>query len=217
MGISYPASVWDGDSGSRDSDDGNQRGPDYRDWDRMIGEIAAAQKQLGVGADADAVAAVGTVGTGVTEVSDRAGIQKTVLTLGSLAINCAEGSTKEYGSQKIFTFPQGAIKILGLTANLDLASSDYSSAEEGDFALGKIAATDRALTGDDVTFLAATALTFGSGTAALHAQGDIVTLYDGTGTAAPVFLNIAMDQGGGVGDVVVTGTITILWCNVGDY
>lgn len=214
---SYPTSVWDGDSGNRDSDDAPVKAPDYRDWDRMIEEVAAMQNQLGVGADADAVAAIGTVGTSVVEVSMRTSIQQMVLTLTDLAITCAEGGTKEYGSSLLHTFPQGAVKILGVTVDLVATSSDYSSAEEGDFALGKIAATDRALTGDDVTVLAATALTFGSGSADLEGQGDIVAIQDGTTTPLPVYLNVAMDQGGGTGDIVVNGTVTITWCNLGDY
>ncbi len=42
----YPASVWDGDSGNRDSDDNRQSAPDHRDWDRMIAEMAATQTEL---------------------------------------------------------------------------------------------------------------------------------------------------------------------------
>ncbi len=40
----FPLSVWDGDSGNRDSNSGNQSGPDHRDWARAIAEIAATQR-----------------------------------------------------------------------------------------------------------------------------------------------------------------------------
>lgn len=42
----YPTSVWDGDSGNRDSDDNNQAAPDHRDWTRMVNELAATQTEL---------------------------------------------------------------------------------------------------------------------------------------------------------------------------
>lgn len=42
----YPSSVWDGDSGNRDSDDNRQSAPDYRDWERSVAEIAAVQTEL---------------------------------------------------------------------------------------------------------------------------------------------------------------------------
>ena len=214
---SYPTSVWDGDSGSRDSDNAPVKAPDAQDYARMVEEVAAMQNQLGVGSDADAVAAVGVVGTSVVETSMRTSIQQMVLTIASLAITCAEGGTREYGSSLIHTFPQGAIKILGVTADLVITSSDYAAVEEGDFALGKIAATDRALTGDDVTMLAETALTFAAGEADLEGQGDIVAIQDGTSTPLPVYLNVCMDNGSGTGDIVVNGTVTITWCNLGDY
>ena len=217
MSTSYPAEIWDGDSGNRDSDDGTVRAPDHRDWDRLMAELAAAQTQMGVGSNADAVAAVGTVGTSVTEVSERATVQRTILTLTDLAITCAEGGTKEYGSSLLHTFPAGAIKVLGITLDVTITSSDYSGVEEGDLALGEIAATDRALTGDDVTWLAAAALTFGSGTVTVTAQDDIVAIEDGTSSAKEIYLNLCMDQGGGTGDVVVNGTATVTWINLGDY
>lgn len=215
---SYPAAVWDGDSGSRDSVDQDQRAPDYRDWDRMINELAAVQNQLGVGADADAV---GTVGTDVTEVSERAGVQRTVLTLTDIAISIADGTTKEVGSALIHTFPQGAIKVLGVVVDLDLTctGADFTVAGAGDYALGSAAATDQALTGTDLTWstdaLAITVTIVAP--QALHDQGEIVALYDGTTTPGPVYLNLAMDAGEGAGEITANGTVTLIWANVGDY
>ena len=39
----FPNTVWDGDSGNRDSDNGNRSAPDLRDWEQVISEIAAMQ------------------------------------------------------------------------------------------------------------------------------------------------------------------------------
>lgn len=210
---SFPTSIWDGDSDNRDSDDGNRMAPDYRDYARCIAEVAAVQEKVGLGA------IPGTAGSSVVAETDISGVYKTVLTLADLAIVCAEGGTKEFGSALVLTLPQGAVKILGCTLDLDLASADYVSSEEGDLALGEIAATDRALTGQDVTWLAASSVVFAGspGAVTIQDQDDIVAIKDGTTTAEKVYLNIAMDQGGGTGTITVSGTITIIWANLGDY
>jgi len=151
MTAAYPTTIWDGASENRVAANDDQKEPDYRDWDRLIAEIAAAQNQLGVGADADII---GTAGTSVTAVSVRTGVQKTILTITDLAIAIADGTTKEFGSALLHTFPQGAIKVLGVTVDLDLTctGADFAVAGEGDYALGSVAATDRALTGADLTW-----------------------------------------------------------------
>lgn len=214
----YPTSIWDGDSGSRDSDKAIFAAPDAKDWMRLINEVRAIQNQLGIGADADAVAAIGTVGTGVTEVSDRAGIQRTVLTLTNVPITITDGTTKEFGSALLHTFPTGAIKVLGVTINLTaISAEDFDIAGAGDYALGSVAATDQALTGTDVTWSTdAASCTVSTTVSDLHDQGETVALFDGT-TSAPVYLNFAMDAGEGAGVITVNGTITILWTNCGDY
>jgi hypothetical protein len=218
---SYPTAVWDGDSGNRDSDDGVAKGPDYRDWDRVVAEVAAVQKQLGLGIDAESAAAIGVVGTSVTEVSNRGCVQQVILTLTDVAITITDGTTKEYGSALVHTFPQGAIKVLGVVVNLDLTctGADFAVAGAGDYALGSAAATDQALTGTDLTWstdAAAITVTIAA-PLALHDTGEIVALYDGTTTPGPVYLNLAMDAGEGAGEITANGTITITFINLGDY
>lgn len=216
----YPTSVWDGDSRSRDSDNGPRRAPDYHDWSRLIAELAAVQKQLGVGSDADAVAAVGTVGTGVTEVSERTSVQRTVLNITDLAITITDDTTKEWGGALIHTFPAGAIKVLGVTLDLTLISAaDFAGTGAGELALGSAIASDQALAGTQLTWTTDAAALTGitSVVSNHHDQGETVALYDGTSTPAPVYLNIAMTNAEGAGVVTVNGTITITWVNCGDY
>ena len=92
----YPAAIWDGDSGNRDSDDGVQAAPDHRDWGRMIGEMQAVQRS-NVGIDPDNVLnSVGTVGTttGVSAVErGNAAMHKTIITLADVAVAMADGGT----------------------------------------------------------------------------------------------------------------------------
>ncbi len=211
----YPVAVWDGDSGSRDSDDNNVRAPDAKDWLRLVKELAALQTQLGLQASAEQ----GTPGTGVAEVTDVTGVQRTVLTLTDLAIAIGAGSTKEFGSALIFTFPQGAIKLIGVTINLvAVATADFSSTGDGDYALGSRAAADRDLTGADLTWSTdAATMTVTETASNLHDKGEVIALYDGTSTPGPVYLNLIMDNDENTGTITVNGTVTLIWANLGDY
>lgn len=211
----YPVTAWDGDSGSRDSDNNDRRAPDWRDWARLVAELKATQEQLGL----QAAAENGTVGTNVTEVTDMTGVQRTVLTLTDVAITIAEGSTVEYGSQLIYTFPQGAIKLIGVSINLTaVATANFAGTGAGDFALGSAAATDQTLAGTDLTWSTdSAAMTVTTTASDLHDQGEIVALYDGTTTPGPVYLNLTMDNGESTGTITVNGTITLIWANCGDY
>lgn len=216
----YPTAIWDGDSVNRDSDNNNLKAPDHRDWSRVIKEVAAAQNQLGVGLDADAVAAVGTVGTDVTEISERTGVQRTVLTLTDVVVTIVDGATKATGGVLLHTLPAGAIKVLGVTMNLTAISAEDFSSGAGDYALGStlIAAN---------TAIATTAQTWSTDTAActissvvsdLHDQGETVALHDNTdASGGKVYLNIALDLNEGAGVITVNGTITLIWTNLGDY
>ncbi len=46
MAATYPTGIWDGDSPNRDSDNAPMKAPDWRDWNRMIEEVAATQTQV---------------------------------------------------------------------------------------------------------------------------------------------------------------------------
>ncbi len=211
----YPVTAWDGDSGNRDSDDNNFAAPDARDWARLVTELKATQEQLGL----QAAAEKGTAGTNVAELTDMTGVQRTVLTLTDVSIAIAEGSTAEYGSQKIFTFPAGPIKLLGVSINLTAAALvNFSGTGVGDFALGSAAASDQVLAGTDLTWSTdSAAMTVTTVASDLHDQGEIIALYDGTSTPGPVYLNLTMDNGESTGTIIVNGTITLIWANLGDY
>ena len=228
---SYPAVVWDGDSGNRDSDDGYQRSPDYRDYDRLIGEVSAVQKQLGVGADMAAAAAIGAVaGVGNTAVVDRAGVQRVIITLEDLTIaGIDETGVTAYCSQKIYDFPEGAILMLGATMDLVITKSSLGvdNNAAGDIGLGSVAAnndaTPLATTEQNIIPNTATLLS-GGAMAACHAQSTATenAVLDGTGTAIDVFLNVLVDDGNQdinttPCDLIFNGTITLTFVNLGDY
>lgn len=214
---SFPTAVWDGDSPNRVSENDFVMTPDPEDWGRCIAEVGAAQEKVGLGSAGE------TAGTGVIDVTDLSAVYKTVLTLTDLAIAIAEGTTtnQEFGGALVFTFPQGAIVLLGMTLDLVLTSDNYAY-NAGDLAVGEAAAVDGASpSGDALTWLTdALATAFVAGAEVSQDQGDIVAIEDGSSTAKKVYLNLYIDDTAGApgaGEITVNGTITLIWANLGDY
>lgn len=120
MTASYPGKVWDGDSGNRDSNQGSNRAPDHRDWERMLEEIIAIQKS-NLGHDTDnALHSVGIPEnvTGLTVVErGNAAMHKTIFTLDEVQVVMTDGSTPStdamWGTKKLYTFPTGYLVIFG--------------------------------------------------------------------------------------------------------
>ncbi|MFA5759446.1 MAG: hypothetical protein WC942_08855 [Clostridia bacterium] len=211
----YPTKVWDGDSVNRDPALAQKKSPDWRDWNRMIAEVAATQTVLNtVRGQLPEVEDI-VPETEVTAENVYGVVNKTTLTFDDISIAVAEGSTKEFGSALLATFPAGSIHLLGAKVDLTLASSDYDGVEEGDLSLGVIAATDRALTGDDVTWMAAKEVTFAAEEAAVVGLGASSGAVSDSEGDLEVHLNLCMDQGGGAGTVVVSGTVELTWVNLG--
>jgi hypothetical protein len=237
---SFPTSVWDGDSGNRDSNDGTQRAPDWRDWDRMLAEVQAMQNgQLGV--DNDSVHTKGTLETvtGLTAVEKGNGaVHKTVLSLAAVQVTSTDGTTPAtdgaWGTKKLYTFPAGHIKILGAhmvcplggieavtgggtgfsdTADLELGVGSVASAQETVFGLGNGTQED-IIAALDVDLTSKTSDAIESG-----ANGTDAT-YDGSTTPSTLNLNfrtLGDDDHGTTADVLkISGTLTILWSCLGD-
>ncbi len=233
MTVSYPTEVWDGDSGSRDTDEGVKRGPDSNDWGRVIEEVSAIQKQLGVGADMAAAAAIGAVaGTGNTAVVDRAGVQRVVITLVDLTVAVTdEAGVVAYLGEKIYDFPNGAILMLGVTVDLAItkSSAGVNVDWDGDVGLGTVTADNDATltaTEDDIVPTTTIPQAVGGVVANCHAQSTAAEniVIDSTTTtgAADVFLNVLiddLDQDVTVTpcDLIFNGTITLTFVNLGDY
>lgn len=212
--------VWNGLSDNRSA--GQKKSPDYRDWNKIAVEVIKTQNEVNsLDGDIDDLseAYIDPVDmvpeTDVVAESTHGLIHKTVLSITDLDIVCADGSTKEFGSELLATFPAGAVHLLGVVADLSLESEDYKTAEEGDIALGTVAATDQALTSTDVTWLAAQAIAFSTDDAlgedtVLALGGAVAPVSDSEGDLE-VHLNVAMDNGGGAGTVTVNGTVELYW------
>jgi len=160
-------------------------------------------------------------GATVTVVESGDGVvHKSVLTCAATPISVVGASGVGFGGVKIYTFPEGRILVLGVTASLevDVLASNLEAADGGDYGIGTAIVGDADL-GDatDIDLCPSTSIDpIGTAVgAALVASAH----FDGTGTAKTVNLNLLIDDGdiGGTEAVGMTGTVTLSWVNLGDY
>lgn len=181
---------------------------------------AAPRTTAGVGAKNGATVTAAEFGVGV--------LHKTTLTLANAVVNVANTTGASFGGTLLYTFPEGRILVMGVTANLAVVWTDASSpviAQDGsgDFSLGTTITADATLDGTDVDLLPSTAMTdpFVAGVGA--AVGALAASAQFDGTTTPVELNVNMiiddaDVGDATNqDVLVSGTVTFTWVNLGDY
>lgn len=209
---SFPTTVWDGSSESRDV--GDDRGPDDKDFDRVVREIQALQKPVSPGAAA---------GTGVTATEIAGQIYKTTITIAALSVTTVDaGAAGAHGSQKIYDFPEGNILVLGAVGELTLTAgaggiTDTASvvASVGTVAVGTDNAT---LTSTEADIVPSTAATLSGGIGTANMQNTATLIKDGTATPVDAILNIAVPDAGSSADdtVTVDGTLTITWMNLGN-
>ncbi len=152
-------------------------------------------------------------------------VHKTTLTLASTPVTVANTTGASFGGVKLYDFPAGRILILGVTTTLTFnwAGQDIAADGSGDFSLGSTITADATLDGTDVNMLPSSAMLdpfvagVGTGTGALAASAQL----DGTATAIDMNLNLIIDDAD-VADaasdiVLVSGTVTCTWVNLGDY
>ena len=170
-------------------------------------------------------------GTGVAAVENGNGaLHKTVLTLTNTPVVLAdEAGVVAYGGLKIYDFPEGFIHFFGATANLTLGKSaaGVNADWDGDFALGTVTASNNATLASTEQDLIPTTATPQATASLTTATGVSTTteaskILDGHTTAKDVFLNILVDDADHdvtttPTNIVVNGTITLLWANLGDY
>jgi hypothetical protein len=166
-------------------------------------------------------------GTGVTAENELAGVNKTVLTFVNTPIVLADNAAVvAFGSLKIFDMPQGSIVILGATANLVLTKSSAGviATFDGDFGLGTTAADNTAtLSSTEQNIIPTTATPQAvAGVSSMKGRSTAITFFDGTTTAIDVYLNALVDDADHdvtttPCNLIVNGTITLVWSNLGDY
>lgn len=245
MTAGYPTSVWDGDSASRDSDNGYNSAPDWRDWERLLEEVAAVQTQInndqaGVAYPVDALHTVGAVtsktGLSIVEYGDAA-IHKTVFTMASMAMVSTDGTTPgtdgAWGSQSLYTFPAGQLLFLGAQFVSPLAGMiattgggvGFSTTADFGIGVGTVAAANStewgiSTTEEDIIAEITCALTSKTSDAIESGVNGTAAAHDGTAAAIEFFLNFRTlndADHGAVADVLtVNGTLTLLWSILGD-
>lgn len=165
-------------------------------------------------------------GTGVTATEyGNDAVHKTVLTLSALSITMTDATTNGcHGSQKVYDFPEGVIQILGCSYNLTTLAGSGGIADGaalvGGLGTAAISTDNAALTGTEADLIASTTGTLTSGAGSLKKHGSInTTAYDGHTTPVDAYLNLAVpDADSSASDTVaVSGTITLVWQNLGDW
>jgi len=244
MGVSYPGSVWDGDSRNRDSDNAPQKAPDWQDWDRAFTEVVATQNRINgnnAGIDGVALDSVGTLptktGLSVLEKGNGA-IHKTVITMDEMSVVSTDGASPAadgaWGTQQLYTFPEGHINVLGKHVVFPLAGLEavdgggagFSDTADFEIGVGTVAAaqdTQFDLNGgdeEDVVAAIIAALTAKTSDAIESSANGTAATVDGSTSALEYHLNFRTrdnaDHGSTADALLVSGTFTILWTCLGD-
>jgi len=239
--MSYPTSIWTGVSDNRTAN--QEKSPDWRDWNRMIEEVSAAQARVNANQaarDVDTLDAVGTINTttglSLLEKGDGA-IHKTVFTFDGVEIASTDGTDAPndgaWGTLKLYTFPIGRLVRYGAhltfpAGNL-VATSALGFTETSDFEIGVgFVATAQAVgfglgdgTQEDIVEAIVCKLTTGFKSNAIESVADIgAAVFDGTTSAGTINLNFRTlndaDHDGLADVLTVTGTLTVLWTCLGD-
>lgn len=169
-------------------------------------------------------------GTGVAATEKGDGIiHKTVLTCTAVDVALTdEAGVVAYGSLKVYDMPEGAVRVLGCTSDIDLtkSSAGVNVDWDGDVGLGTTAADNDATLATTEQDLIPTTATpqaaAGATTANAQSTSTEDEVFDGTGTAKDVYINLLVDDAdhdvnGTPCNLILNGTITIVWANLGDY
>lgn len=167
---------------------------------------------------------VGSTGLAVTESG--AAMHRTVIDIDSVSVAITDAdSNGAHGSQRLYVWPAGHIKIVGTTINADVVCGDTGLAADAtyDIGIGSITAgvDNAALATTEQNIITKIEGDLSSSAAVLHHVNSTDLTLDGTTTAEDAWLNIVF-EGGALDAVdddvcVVTGTVTIHWVNLGDY
>lgn len=131
-----------------------------------------------------------------------------------------------YGGLKIYDFPQGNILVLGAVADVDLtkSSAGVNTNWDGDMGVGSVTATSDATLASTEQNIIPTTSTPQASSGATTANGvsTAVAFLDGTSTAADLYFNLLVDDAdhdvtGTACNLILNGTMTVAWLNLGDF
>lgn len=171
--------------------------------------------------------AVGTkVSVDGLEVSEQGigPVRKTVLTLKDFVLNVTDATTAgAHGSQKLYDFPEGHIKIIGAHAKWDsivAGSGGIGNSAEIDIGVGTVAAStsDETLSSTEQNIVTKADISLSNGAGSGDAVNTTDLALDGSSTAIDAFLNVAVTAATSDSDdtLTISGIITIHWVLLGD-
>lgn len=158
-------------------------------------------------------------------VDESVGTIRTTLKLSNQVITMTDAAAAGcHGSVKLYDFPACNLLFLGATCDLTVTAGTGGIADTAAVvaAIGTAAVStaDATLTTTEADLIPSTAATLTAGAGA--AKGKTLTagvvVFDGTTTAKDAYLNFAVPDAGSTGNdtLIVSGTITLVWSNLGD-
>lgn len=154
-------------------------------------------------------------------------LEKTVLVLQDAVVTLVDNpGVVAYGSLAILTMPAGLMNVLGATANLTVtkSSAGVNATFDGDFGVGTAAANNGATLATTEQNVIPTTATPQAVAGATTAKGGATAVLFADGTASPVtlYLNMLVDDAdhdvtATPANLLVSGTITLVYANLGDY
>lgn len=167
---------------------------------------------------------------GLTVTNEGAGeYRRTVLKFTNVAIPMIDqAGVIAYKGTKVYDLPEGAILFLGASANLALTKSSTGiiATWNGDFSLGSVIASNNAtLTSTEADLIPSTstpaAVAGVSSAKGLSTTTEAAKVFNGSVTATDVYLNFLVDDTDHdvtttPANLILNGTVTLSWVNLGD-
>ena len=182
-------------------------------------------RKLNLMRDAVTSSSLAGVASSSVSVSEVPGTVRTVLTLNKVSIATVDATTAgAHGSLKLYDFPECNLLFLGATCDLTLLAGaggiTDTAAVVASIGTAQLATDNATLTGTEADLIASTAgtLTAGAGTVKGKTVTAGVAVFDGTSTAKDAWLNLAVPDAGSTANdtLTVSGTVTLVWANLGD-
>lgn len=139
-----------------------------------------------------------------------------------------EAGTVAYGGLKILDLPAGYIRFMGCVSDIDLTkdAAGVNDDWDGDFGIGTVTASNNATLASTEQNILPTTATPQASSGATTANGvstatEHAVIIDGTSTAADVYFNILVDDAdhdvtSTATNLILNGTVNLLWANLGD-
>ena len=182
-------------------------------------------RKLNLLRDAAASSALAGVANAGAVVNETVGTIRTTLQLSGAVVTMTDAAAAGcHGSVKLYDFPACNLLFLGATCDLTVTAGaggiTDTAAVVAAIGTAAVSTADATLTTTEADLIPSTAatLTAGAGAAKGKTLTGGVVVFDGTATAKDAYLNFAVPDAGSTGNdtLIVSGTITLVWSNLGD-